>query len=358
MSSETLILLAEFFVPLIALVIYARWKVTRDKRAKEGLPTPPFAPEPEPTPNAFLRRFTLPQRTWIRQQIAYANIFFRIGVWIYTIAFTACLLPGFINRYGTQLTRPQRVWNSFLRGITDLSTPMSIIMVLAAFVAVAALAAQPQASITRTRPLSLPFLFWTRILAAIATILASLTTAMTLCFALLLVFYGPVWRHLSPPSAPLSPPTAVYLGTLNPALSPSPLPRPPVVNLGTPYDTSSPPVPSRTVIRASAPRLFLSLASTSLLTFSFVVMACCLHFRFHRPSSSPGTVTWIGILIAIFFLNSMHHRAFDFLSRPARILFLYSSLGPPPPYAFLAVPLCASAALLFLAAFFHSRLEP
>ena len=331
--SAGLVLFLEFIAPLVILIVYVRIKNLINKRKLAALQSQPisapapFEPKPEPTPNLFMRRFSLPQRAYLRQQIATGKAFYYIAAWGFIVFFTSGLLPQYVNRYGLEQPLAQRVWYSYLLHISVVNVIFGIMMLASALLAVSGLISASQAIFNRTRPLTLSFLFWARVLPAIATILASLATGMAVSFVLLLIFYGPVWLHLLDASS-LSALTRVQASHLV------------------------------QILQTSAPFTFLSLITTALLIFSAAVVLISQPFPFLRNRPSKSVLLPLTMFFGILGSEAVHFLGGPFFSRWSRILFMYTTLGPPPPYVYALVPILASASLLVLAAFCISRVEP
>jgi hypothetical protein len=284
---------------------------------------PGFEPNPEPAPGFFLRHFSVPQRAYLRQQIALGRAFYYIGAWIFLTIFTSGLLPPYVNSYGLQQPLAQRVWYSYLEHISVGEIVLGFIMLMGAGIASAGLTTGATGAFNRTRPLTHRFLFWARILSAIATVFASLATAGVVSFVLLLVFYGPVWLHL--------------LDTMK---------------LGTVLSEQQ----GRHLIellQSSASRLFLSLATTALLIFSAALLVFSPSSRFlNRRVGQPIVV--VLTIMAVQVVRDFHELSNSLFSR---LLFLYTGLGPPPPYPYIFIPILVSASLLFIAQLLIRRVE-
>ena len=326
MNGITIIIL-EAIAPLVVLIVYVRIKNIRSRRraaADDAVPIPvrPFEPKPAPAPGFFLSHFSTPQRAYLRQQIALGKAFYYIAAWVFIVMLTAGLLPPYVNAYGLQQPLAQRVWYSYLQHISLAEFALGIMMLMAAAIASTGLTTGAPAVFNRTRPLTHRFLFWARIVAAIATVLASLATAAAVSFVLLLVFYSPVWLHLTNTmkfGAVMSDQQATHLVQL---------------------------------LQTSAPRLFLSRFTTALMVFSTALLVVGPSTRFKR--SGPFLV----VFASVFVVNIVRDSYGLSESLLCRVLFLYTRLGPPPPYAYIFVPVLASAALLFIAQLLIRRFEP
>lgn len=322
----------ELVGPLAPLIVYARIKVARKRRQAEadelaGIdPQPSFTPKTEPAPNFFLCHFSLPQRTYLRQQFGIAKGAGSVYLWAFIVFFTAGLLPGSVDLYGIQQPLAQRVWYSYLYTVSVIGTVMGVMVVFAALiVSVGFIISSSQSAFTRTRPLSKRFLFYGRTIPALLTVLATLLASLTISFLLLLVFYGPVWLHLHD----------------NPATRLNAFQR---SNL-------------ELLTQSSAPVIFLSLLTTSTLIFSAAVALAFQPFRVTSNRIGGALSIPMLLLFAIVGLNAYKTLGGDFFDRFGRILFIDFHLGPPLPYSYAIIPILVSAALLLIAQAFASRIE-
>lgn len=328
--SGTAIVVLEAIAPLLILIVYVRIKNIRSRRKAvdaDPVQTRPYEPKPEPAPGFFLSHFSTPQRAYLRQQIALGKGCYYIVAWIFIVALTSGLLPPFVNAYGLQQPLAQRVWYSYLEHISIGEALLGIVILMAVIIAVSGLATGAQAIFNCTRPLTHRFIFWARILPAIATVIVSLATAIAVSVALLLIFYGPVWLHL--------------LDTLEPSTV---LSREQEMHL----------IQS---LQTSAPRLFLSLTTTMLLIFSAAVLFFILGSWFPKKSSGKTLAIPAGVVGGIVAVQLIHALKGTSDSLSFRMFFWYSGHGSPPPYAYALVPVLASAALLFIAQLLIRRVE-
>lgn len=329
--SPAAIVLSELFFPLVPLIIYARMRVTKKrlKAAADELagidPNPPFSPKPEPPLNLLTCRFSEPQRAYLRQQLTIAKGAGSVYLWAFSVFCTAGLLPGFVQRFGAAVPFPQRVWYSYLFGVSFFGNFFGVMVVLAGLVASIGLSV-PSASNTfiRTRPVSMRFMFYARIIPALLTVLATLLAGMVVSFSLLLVFYGPVWLHLLDTPAPHIPSQAMYLYALT---------------------------------QASVTALFLSLLTTTTLIFSAAIAFAFQPLRVSTKRIGGAISVPLMLLFSIVGLNAYKTLGGAFFDHYARILFIDFRIGTPPPYSYAIIPILLSAALLFIAQFWASRIE-
>lgn len=319
----------ELIAPLVILIIYLRVKTARARRKADGeaASVRPFEPEAEPIPGFFLRYFPAPQRTYLRQQIALGKAFYYATAWIFIVLFTSGLLPPFISASGMQQLRPQGVWYSYLRHIAHGEIALGLMMLAAAAIAVVSLTTGSQAIFYRTRPLTHRFLFWARVLSAIATILASLATAIAVSFVLLLLFYGPVWLHL--------------LDGLKSGMVLSHQQETQLVRL----------------LQTSAPRIFLSFTTTALLICAVTIFLLIIGSRFPAGRSGKAAVAPVCAVLGVMSVQLVGIAKESSGLPISRVFFLYADLGPPPPYGYMFISLLTAAALLLLAQLFSRRIE-
>ena len=312
---SVVIIVLVLFAPLVPLLFYGRWKAKRKAAALQRDGEKPFAPKPTSAPGRFLSHFAEPERAYLGQQFHLARSCYFVGAWIYLVGLSGSLLPQSVSLYSSQLSLAQRVWYSYLNLTTAGMFPVGISFVAAAIAGL--IWRNPaQGGFYRTRPLSRPLLFWGRIGAGVSALLACIVTGIAVSFLLLRLFYGPVWRHL--------------FDQVNPGMTPEQARHLFLVS------------------RTSAPRLFLSLATTTMLTFAFFVALLTEPLRPGDKHPIGKALLWVagGLIVAIILAPNL-----------ARELFLYGRPGPPPPWIFAAIPIALSAALLFLAEKFMEHLE-
>jgi len=332
--SGGLIVFLEIIAPLVILIIYGRIKIVRARRKAEAeetsvvAPMLPFNPRTEPTPGPLLRPFSTPQRAYLRQQIALGKACFYMLAYVCIVIFTSGLLPPYVNRDGTVLPFAERVWYSYLEHAAVAEIVIVIFMLVAAMIALGGLTNGAPAIFNRTRPLTRSFLFWARVVPAIVAILASLAVGIVASVVLLLIFYGPVWLHLHDAA------------TVGPFLSRA---RYWILAHG--------------LLQASAPRIFLSLATTALLIFSAAAVFVSQPFWSSGKRRMTPLVTFLSIFVGLSAARMIRHADLPSFSRWSDVLFVYATVGPPPPYTYVLVPILASTALLLIAQFCVARKE-
>jgi hypothetical protein len=189
-----------FIAPLPILIVVGRIRLLLRKRresSEEPVVPKPFAPKPEPTPGWLLRRFTLPERTYLRQQATTAKAGFYIVAWcIFALAVSGLLPGGDQNLQDWPPGSAQAIWFSYLSG-TLMLVPLGVVLAMGtALTSGFGIASTGPVAMNRTRPLSFWLLFWGRVGTALATMLAGYATGIALSLLVLLALHGPVWRHI------------------------------------------------------------------------------------------------------------------------------------------------------------------
>jgi len=317
---------AVFLAPAIFWMVYRMW-LTNRKAAQAERVALPFDPKAEPTANVILRSFPLPERTYLRQQFTTARIGYLVSSWFFTMIFTIPLLP---LPSWKQITWTDLSAFTWFRYVESAASGIQLSLIFCSFAMLAAvmpLRQGPDAQFYRTRPLSMSFLFWARVLPVLGAIIAAALTGAAVSFALLVAIKGPVWQDL-PSSFP---------------------------GITTPDDDR--PQLYGALLATSVPRVFLSLCTTVGMFFSgfallFTIPVNLWSFRNAGPLRFLLSVV-AGMLAAwtVVALDML-----EILHLP-RELFFYTHLGPPPPYVFMICPILITAGLLMVARFFTSRLE-
>jgi hypothetical protein len=313
-----------YAAPLILLVIYRVRSINRSNAQAEAI-TLPFAPGPVPACPPLLRRFPLPERVYLVQQLRSAFVTYVLLGWT---EFFILALP-IVNRAPNATwwsNSSAYTWFTFLQNAAKSQSYLSGLFFFGAFLIISPLRVGAQALFHRTRPISLGFLFWARVLPLMAALIAAIFTGIGLAFMVLVVFKGHVWQNL---------PVAIprVLGPDDADLAQS------YINL----------------LQTSSPRIFLSLLTTMSLVFSFLIAIFSIPInRWSARGTLPAYLVvfmLIGLVAAplvSIFANNLH---------TPRLLFLYGSLGPPPAYAFVAGPILLSVLFLWLASIFIQHTE-
>jgi len=336
LSSPAFVFLGIFFLgfggPILAAKVWLHYRLKKGtlalkngKRAGEPK-VEPFDPKPEPAPGIFLRRFSLPQRSYLRREERVGRLGYLLGSWILLVWFSENLPPQMADSQGLALSLPQSVWYGYLW----FGFHFDLVMCgLAAAVFAVAVVGRKSMKCERTLPLTLRFIFWSRAGVMLTSLVAAIVTAALGFFLLMLIFYGPVWNHV-----------------------PSPIDIPGITKQQADHVIST--------LQTSPLRLVLSLLTTSMVIFSLVVAIRSLPWSFTPRSNSKLAATlkclyWMAgtVFVGLFVLWGTES------SQLARVLFLYNdkNAGPAPSYAYALLPVMISAALLELARFFNSRNE-
>jgi hypothetical protein len=311
------------FIVVIIVVVLLQRKAAAETGRSHGI-QPSYAPVDFPPAGFLLRRFSTPERAFLLQLRSALLLIGGTVAYVFVILMCAGLFPRFIAKFGLPGGGQLSIWHSYLFGITLFAGLYTILAVILGFIARGGIGGA-RAVFLRTRPISRRLIFWGRIAPGVAALLTAFALAVGLSLLMLVVCYGPVFNHLSDPASQLRVASFDHDATVDLAHT----------------------------LQTSACRLFLSTATTLLLDFSFVVASCSLPMGDARPRSVvAGALILLGILSQTF-LTLFREDA----PKAARFFFLYSNLGPPPPYVYAAVPIVVSIALLVLASFFDECLE-
>jgi hypothetical protein len=312
-----------FFVPLAVVIIVGKVRLRRqaDELERNGGVEPAFAPAGPPPPSFLLQRFSLPERTYLLRYKPIVRLI--TGAYAFLVILSSGMLPASIREFGLLGGGPQSIWHSYLSGIMMPSIYI-FLAVLSGMLASVEISMGATANFARTRPISRRLIYWGRIAPSFFTLLGTFALAAVLSFAILVICYGPVYRHLLDAAlrshVALDPDAAKDLALL---------------------------------LRTSVAGLFLSIATTLMLGFSITVATLALPLPMGRYRVASIFLLWIGVLgyqMAAIFMNGTNYGL-------SRFFFLYSHLGPPPPYVYALVPITLSAVLLLIAGFLSDRLE-
>jgi hypothetical protein len=317
---------ALLFAPVPVLIVMGRIKMLRKRATEEdSAATRPFDPKPEPVPGLLLRRFSQPERTYLRQQVGAAKVGFGIVAWCVAVLTSSTLLPGGAdNPYGWYAGDAALLWNGYLNSAFLLNPVAVIFGLITAMTAGFGLSATGPGMMNRTRPLTRRLLYWGRVGPALLTLLAAYATGIAVSLALLLALHGPVWRHLNVNGQEL----AMTLKQMR--------------RLGW-------------IMHVSLPRLLVSVATTSGMIFSTFLLLQQLPFgrvRVHMPKVVP---LLFGLSFYVLFSQLLRGVA----SRVSGVFFLYGMLAKsPPPWTGALVPISITAAFLCIAQVLNRRSEP
>ena len=315
------------YAPLVMGIIVFRIRLQRQttKLERNGGVEAAFAPADPPAPGFLLRRFSLPERAYLLRYRSALLAAFGILLWIFLVNMSDGLLPSEIANTGFTGSAQQNIWYSYIDQLTTSTFLLfSLIPLIAGAVAVADIGMIEPARFPRSRPISRRLLFWGKVLPSIATILTTFVIAALLSLLLLRICYGPVNNHLQNVASTLSHPVAAD---------------------GDDDDLTL-------LLQTSLPRIFLSGITTILLGFSIVVAAMMLPFQIKR-SPILGALMALGIMSYQAFFISINFAPPAF----SRFLFIYTVMGPPPPYVFALIPILISTTLILLASKLSNRLQ-
>ena len=314
-----------FLAPLIvALVVYAlRMKRKQAEAERDALP---LDTKPEPEPGALLRRFSPAERTYLRVQFKSLPYIFAYLTWIFAFLLS---IPVFIPWGQAHLWTDLRTmyWYEFLDSVARGPQFIGMFVLFVAFGSLVPMRWAGFAPFYRTRPVTIGVLFWGRVLPWLTVLMLSLATAMLVAFGLFYLLQGPAWQHL-------------------PALIPR--------RLGA--DDADIAASYAGLLLTSTPRVFLSFFTASCLYAGVSILAASIPIGSTRGPTGPRGVILIMAVVAMAppVLNLV--AVFNNLHAP-RWLFLYTSFGPPPPYAYALVPFSIAAACILLARRLIARVE-
>ncbi len=313
--------------PIVIFGIYKLRRYTSGIRQAER-DARPYNPRPEPKPGLLLRQFSAPEQKYLRQLLGPASYIFLCLSWFWFGIFVFPTL-NIVFTHNTWNNPRAFLWFRILLQSTSLVGTSCIFLGLAA----ASLVIPPlrfgtAAQFFRTRPLGIGFLFWTILMVALGTELASIFTGTGAAFLLLAAIHGPIWLHL-PPAFP---------GVLTP-------------NDGRPALYAA-------LLATSPPRIFLSICTTTALSLSLFAFLMAIPSLWRGGQSSRPNVLPVlamGSAIAAWLVFNLARIFVDVRLPPW--LFVYLELGPPPPYAFALIPVVLSAGMLLLARYFVGKSE-
>ena len=315
-----------YFAPLLIFMVY---KIRRASRAAAHAEHDalPFNPSPEAASFALLRRFTAPQRVYLMQQLKLAAGLYGVFAWVFLFILS---LPIFnVSANANKWFVPSAlVWLQFLRSATNSLHFLGTMILLCGFVAISQLRFGTEARFYRTRPLSIGFLFWSRVLPLLIALLLAAMTGIVLAIALLVAVKGPVWHNL-----------------------PAVIPR----VLGA--DDAEVAQEYSLLLATSAPRIFLSLLTSFSLVFTGLLAVFSFPlFRLKSGNALPSASVPLLMLLFVFPISLLGLLNFGTHRLPSA-LFVYTQLGPPPPYIFALVPIALSVVFITLARLFVNHLE-
>ena len=317
-----------FLIFLTPVFFTAAWKIRDHKRAaaKAELEALPFDPAPPAAPSVFLRHFTQQQRVFLTQQLKIAAMYYALACWLLLFILSLPLFHA-LPHESKWFNHSAFLWYNFVNFLPHSTQSLFMIMMPAVITMITPLRVGSEARFYRSRPLTIRFIFWSKLLPIFLGIFGGIATGMALAFALILAFKGPIWHNL-----------------------PAAIPR----VLG-PDDAELPQL-YRDFLATSVPSLLLSMLTTLLLFFTAMFAAATIPARRIKAATvvplAGGIFFGVGVL-SFFPILLNHGNAFHWY----RTLFLYTSLGPPPPRLFALVPITLSIVFIAIARIFVTRLE-
>jgi len=310
--STPVVIAIAFFGPIAVLMVIGRIKaylrraapVTAEELSLSSL----SEPKAELSPNILMRRFNLPQRTYLRAQYALALTCSALSAYVLFVSASLGLLPEHIRMYAS--ANPyQRIWESYVDMLSATGHLSLAFAFLGGLMVVSYLKAPTSAVFIRTRPISQKFLFWGRASFALASILAGALTAIAASVLLLFLVYGPVWKLAS------APPASIF-------------------------------------------RMGLSILTTTALVFSLFIFVTCLFRGTPLRGGSRFLPVLLGITIGSQLLR-VSRLAFSTHAPGFLFLFPVQALPQalPVPLTFALVPIVSAAALLWIAQRLSTQFE-
>jgi len=331
MSGQLQSLLVSICLLVGPIVVFGVYKVRRNLRGirqaeRDALG---YVPKPEPKPGILLRGFSAPERKYLLQLLRTTRYAFPLMSWLTLGIFSLPILdPRFFN-HNTWNDPLAFLWfRTLLGAATFVGISCFIFGMITAAAVLATLRFGTAAQFFRTRPLGIGFLYWTSLIVVLGSELAGMLTGVGVAMLLLAAIHGPIWLHL---------PTA-FPGVVTP-------------NDGRLELYAS-------LLATSPPRIFLSICTTTVLSLGVSAVLLAAPYSWpgrqgSRPNVLPALAMAFGmcsliVLRAVLDLNDVHLPTW---------LFVYSRLGPPPPYAFALIPVAISACLLILARYLIGKSE-
>lgn len=313
-----------FVAPLIALGI---WKIRKNRhlmRQAELDPLPFVAPQPKPVP-AFLLRFDPAERGYLLQSLKLSGGLFLMYAWtyIYILNLGIMNIAPNADKWSNQAALE---WLLFLRAVAGTTQTMATMPLITAFMVVGMLRFGPDARFNRTRPMRLNFLFWSRFLPITIGLFGVIILGCTIGMGIVYLLKGPIWHNL---------PTVIPR-TLGP-------------------DDADVVQEYADLLSTSAPRIFLSMLTTTALFFSLACAVMSLPSRRFRPGNVMPLM--VPILLLALVPLSLLLLSFSGIHGLSNALFIYNELGPPPPYSHAVFSIALSIALLTATRHFVRQIE-
>ncbi len=214
-------LLPAFALFIAPIVFFGYFKLRQVRQATDAAErsAEPFAPAAAAAAsNGLMKRFDLPEQTYLRQQLKLAASLYGLLSWTcFFVLRMPIFQPG--AAHAKRSGGAALAWFMFLSNAGKTVAFLGVMWVLCAFIAVAPLRTGADGRFYRTRAVSIGFLYWSRLLPTMAALMLAVVTGVGLACALLLAVRGPVWQNL-PPRFPRAGPedgdvAAMYLKLLN-----------------------------------------------------------------------------------------------------------------------------------------------
>jgi hypothetical protein len=323
MNTIALQFLVGIGLPIILLVIYIRTTLRKQQLALES--NQPLAPaKREQEPNAFMLRFTPAERVYLRTQMRSLPIILTLVIWLLTFQMTIGIFTNFPH---ADLWTDDSVmrWYTFVQ-ILGGTPPFATFLALGtAMTTILPLRSAGPAIFYRTRPLSIRFLFWSRVIPALTIVITGFVIATALSLGIFILLHGRPWEHL-----------------------PAIIPR----HLGA---DDSDIVDTYAALRISSlPRMLLSTLLWTCVLCTAGILALSLPFNARGPIPKRPLFIMLGLFMVIPMVRLLSD--FDVAHTP-RWLFLYSSPGPPPPWHLATFPMAVALILLIIASRLIRRVE-
>ncbi len=300
-----------FMLPIVAAAV---WKIRSILRAaaKAEQDALPFVPTPQPEA-ALLRGLPSARRIFLLQHLKVAGSLYAVMAWTIAFIFTLPLFTVASANSDKWFNHSAYLWYSFIVGASH-STQFFFTMVLFSGIAVIMpMRFGPEARFYRTRPIPVSFVFWTKVLSVLTAMIAGAATGIALAFAILVALHGPIWHNL-----------------------PATIPR-----LLGPDDSDVAQLYAGLLV-TSAHSIFLSILTTITLFFSLVVfLGSAPVLRLRSNAALPLLMipaAFVPLAIVIISFSSNGGTSYFF-----RTLYIYLSLGPPPPLIYALVPIALAA---------------
>ena len=317
-----------FLIFLFPLVAAGVWKIVSIQRtaAKAERDALPFIPAPQPGP-ASLGGLPPARRVFLMQHLKVAGYLYAMMAWTIALILT---LPLFTLGSGNStkwFNHSAYFWYSFITGATHSTQFLSIMVLFSAIAVIMPMRFGPEARFYRTRPIPISFVFWTKVLSVLTAMIAGAATGIALAFAILVALEGPIWHNLPVIIPRILGPDDADVAQLYASL-----------------------------LVTSAPSIFLSIITTIALFFSAVLFlgtAPVLRVR----SNAALPLLMVPAAFVPFAIDIISNHSNGGTPHFFRTLYIYLSLGPPPPLAYALIPIALAAICITCARLFTNHQE-